>query len=327
MYSSGHISKHSEKISHATRGFTNGFDIIASNLLPVKSKMDDRQKLTYLDIGFHYINYPKKYLGENYALTFGRSGRLLQINKFELNGQFMQGIGYSTSPYSTENNKNNATSTRFGFHIHANLFATYPIYKNWHALVSFGFSHLSNGAIEKPNLGYNVMSTNVGVSYFIKDKIINDSFEYYKGSRKYYYHLIGSYFRNGSSSFNHEKFPSYNFHTQVERNLSTHHSVLLSLDYNNNQKEAYPATEKPIEAGSNDANYLGISLGGSWKYSIIDFNIGAGYYLISPWHTSRSNYYLVHFKIYAIKNMYLIAGLRSHGFKAIAFETGIGIKL
>lgn len=327
MYTSGHIAEHSEQISHATRGFTRGFDIIASNLIPIKSKMNDRQKLTYFDVSFQYINYPMDYLGETYGLSIGRSGSLFHLNKFDLRGQFMYGFGYSTKPYSNENNKNNAGSTPVGFHIHANLTGTYPIYKNWHALLAVSFTHLSNGAIEKPNLGYNVLSTSVGVSYFIKDKTINETYDYYKQSRKYYYHLIGSYFKNGSSSLNNEKYPSYNLHAQVERNLSLHHSILVGIDYNNNQKKAYPAKEKPADAGSNDANYMGLSLSGSWKYSIIDFNLGAGYYLIKPWHATKSNYFLVQFKVYALKNIYLIAGLRSHGFKAKAFEAGVGIKL
>ena len=70
MYTSGHISVHSKDISHAARGFTHGFDITSRNLLPLKSKLNDRQKLVYLDIGFHYSNYPMSYLGESFALTF-----------------------------------------------------------------------------------------------------------------------------------------------------------------------------------------------------------------------------------------------------------------
>lgn len=327
MYTSGHISVHSKNISHAARGFTHGIDVTSRNLLAIKTNMNDRQKLVYLDVGFHYIDYPMNYLGQSFALTFGRSGTIVKANKFELYGQFMHGLGFCTNPYSQVNNRNNALSTHIGFHIHANLTATYPIYKNWHALVAVGFSHLSNGAIKKPNLGYNVMSTNIGVAYKIKDKTINESFDYYKDSRKYYYHLIGAYFETASDSYSGEKFPSYSFHAQIERNLSVHHALLLSFDYNNNQVEKYPEEELPQDAGDNDHNYFGISAGGNWKYSIIDLNITTGYYLITPWNVDRNFYNMVHFKIYALKNKYLLAGLKAHGFKAITFEAGIGFKI
>lgn len=326
-YTSGHISAHTEKISHAIRGFTHGVDIISSNLLPVKTKMGDRQKLVYLDIGLHYIKYPMDYLGESFALTFGRSGRIFQLNKFQLHGQIMQGIGFCTEPYTQLNNKNNAISTNVGFHIHANLTATYPIYKNWYALFALGYSHLSNAAIKKPNLGYNVMSTNFGVAYHIKDKTINDTFDYYKDSRKYYYHAIGSYFPTTSRSFSGEKFPSYSFHLQGERNISLHHSLLLSLDYFNNKEVRYPTVDKPEDASNNENSYFGISIGGNWKYSIVDFNVTTGYYLIHPWDVGRKHYTLAHFKIYALKNKYIVAGLKAHGFAAISFEAGLGIKI
>lgn len=327
MYTSGHISVHSEKISHAARGFTHGFDIISTNLLPVKTKMGDRQKLIYLDIGLHYINYPMNYLGESFALTFGRSGQIARWKKLSLNGQFMHGIGFCTDPYTQHNNKNNAISTHIGFHIHANLTATYPIYKNWHALFALGYSHLSNAAIKKPNLGYNVLSTNFGVAYHVKDKTINESFEYYQDSRKYYYHVIGTCFPTTSRSYSGEKFPSYSFHLQTERNLSLHHSLLLSLDYFYNTEVRYPTVEKPEDASNNENNYFGISLGGNWKYSIIDFNVTTGYYLIHPWDVGRKHYTLLHFKIYALKNKYIVAGLKAHGFAAISFEAGLGIKI
>ena len=327
VYSSGHISEHSPNISHASRGFTHGFDITARNLLGTRTKMNDRPNLVYLDLGFHYINYPKDYLGESYALSFGRSGTVFQKNRFEVYGQFLHGLGYCTNPYSPTNNKNNALSTSVGFHIHANLSATYQVYKNWYALASVAFTHLSNGAIKKPNLGYNVMSTNIGVAYRVKDKTINETYEYYKQSKKYYFHVSGSYFQTASDSFSGEKFPSYSGHVQVERNLSLHHSLLLSIDYNNYQRIGYPEMEKPEDAGSNDHNFFGLSFGGTWKYSIIDFSATAGYYIITPWHVDRKLYNLVHFKIYALKNAYLLTGLKAHGFKAVTFEAGLGFRI
>lgn len=327
MYTSGHIRQHSLDVSHTIRGFTHGFDLFATNLIPIKTKMDDRQKLVYLDVGVHYINYPMDFLGESFALTFGRSGEIWHHNKFQLRGQFMYGIGFCTNPFTLNNNRNNAISTHIGFHLHANLTGTYPIYNNWYALFALGYSHLSNAAIQKPNQGYNVLSTNLGVAYHIKDKTINETFDYYKHSRKYYYHIIGTYFPTASRSYSGEKFTSFSFHTQIERNLSLQHSLLLSLDYFNNKEERYPPLEKPKNAGNNENNYVGISIGGNWKYSIVDFNLTTGYYLIYPWDVGRKHYSLVHFKVYVLKNKYLLVGLRSHGFSAVNFEVGIGFKI
>lgn len=326
-YTSGHISKHSKDVSHTTRGFTHGFDIVSRNLIPLATKMNDRQKLAYFDVGLHYTNYPMDFLGESFAITFGRSGRLLQINKFQLSGQCMQGLGFCTKPFSQENNKNNAISTHVGFYIHGNLTGTYCIYKNWNTFFALGFSHLSNGAINKPNKGFNVLSTNIGVAYHIKDKTKKEMLGYYKESSQYYFHLIGTYFKTASRSFSGVKYPSYNAHAQIERNIWLHHSLLLSVDYNNNHEIKYPAIKKKEDESNDENNYFGISVGGSWKYSIVDFNLTYGLYLIKPWYSDKKNYILVHFKIYALKNKYLLFGIKAHGLSASVFETGIGIKL
>ena len=41
----------------------------------------------------------------------------------------------------------------------------------------------------------------------------------------------------------------------------------------------------------------------------------------------RKLYNLVHFKIFAVKNIYLITGLKAHGIKAFTFEAGLGVKI
>lgn len=327
VYTSGHISKHSQNVSHTSRGFTNGFDFIASNLIPIKTKMDDRQKLAYLDFGIHFTDYPMDFLGQSIAVTIGRSGRVVQLGKFQLFGQLLQGIGYTSEPFSQRNNKNNAMSTSFGFYVNGNITGVYPIYKNWNALVGFAFSHLSNAARQKPNSGYNVMAVNAGVSYHFKDKIMDDSFDYYTNTRKYYYHLIGTYFPVPSGSYSNETFPCYNFHAQAERNLSLHHSLLLSLDYSNNHKEPYPYKEKEETDGNNNYNYFGASIGANWKYSFIDLCVTNGFYLIKPWHENNINYTIANFKFYVIKNKYFIIGLKAEGITAINLEAGVGFRL
>ncbi len=327
VYTSGHLVKHTKDISHMARGFTNGFDIIASNLVPIHSKLNDRQQNAFINIGFHYTDYPQDYEGKSFALTFGRSGKLLGINKFSLYGQFTHGLGYCTNPYSKENNKNNAISTHIGFQIHANLTGSYPIYNNWNAIVSLGYSHLSNGSIKLPNLGYNLLSTNIGIAYHIKDKPLAQSSDHYINSHKYYYHLTGAYFHTSSDSYSGETYPAYSFHSQIERNISLHHSVLLGLDYNYSEIPDYPEKQKPENSGDNEANYLGLSIGASWKYSIIDFTVSKGVYLIKPWDVERPTYNQIHFKIYAMKNKYIIVGLKAHKVCAKIFETGIGIRL
>jgi hypothetical protein len=329
-YTSGHIGRHSNDIAHATHGYTNGFDIVARNLLPLKTQLNDRQQISYFDFGFHYIDYPKDYLGKTIAITTGKSGDLLKRNNFTIYGQFMYGLGFCTKPYSQQNNKNVALSTHIGFFFNANLSASYQFCKNWELNMGMAFNHLSNGGIKKPNKGYNVISTSMGVAYHLQERSFdteNYCSTYSTDSKKYYYHIIAAYFPLGDDSFSGKQYPSYHGHFQIERNLSLHHALLLSFDYQNSQKEAYPEVEKTASDSNNDHNYFGISAGANWKYSIFDFSVTTGCYLIRPWNVDKPMYNLINFKLYALKNKYILLGIKSQGIAAKAFEAGVGIKI
>lgn len=327
MYTSGHISQHSKNVSHMKRGYTQGFDVLISNFIPVTSKLTDRQQKVYLDLGINFTDYPHDFLGQSIGITLGRSGRIFQIRKLQVYGQYVQGIGFVTNPYSQENNKNNAISTHFGFTAHANLTALYPVYNNWHLSLAMVFNHLSNGAIRKPNLGLNVFSPSIGLAYHVTDKLIPQQFDYYQDSRKCYYHILGGFSTTTPDSYSTDKYPTYSSHIQLEYNFSLHHAFLFSVDYNYNNKPNYPQKVKTEDSGDNEGNYFGISAGANWKYSIIDFNVLTGIYLLKPWHIGSKTYNQVQFKIYALKNKYFLIGIKAHQVSAELFEAGIGIKL
>lgn len=327
MYVSGHIAEHSKDVSNMSRGFTNGVDLMFNNLIRIHSELKDRNPDAFLDLGLHYVKYPHNYLGESYAVTFGKSGRILKYGKLQLFGQYTQGIGYGTKPFSIDNNKNMGYSTGIGFVAHADINATYPIYKNWEIMAGVGFNHLSNGGMKRPNLGINVFSTNIGVVYQAKSKTIEIPEDIEYSTRKYFYHLIGTYFRTSNLSFDGITYPAFNFHAQVERNISLHHSLLLSADYSRDMKEQYPDQKDPKDTNSNEYDFFGISAGGNWKYSLVDMDLTVGAYILKPWHQNSRQYSLIHFKVYAIKHTYLLVGLKAHGFQADVFEVGIGIKL
>ena len=327
IYASGHITEHSKDVSNMSRGFTQGVDMIFDNLIRINTTMKDRNSTVLMDLGFHYIKYPYDYLGECFGVTMGKSGRIFDYKKFQMFGQFTMGVGYDTNPFSQTNNKNLGISTHLGFIAHFDLSATYTIYKNLNLLAGIGYNHLSNGSIKRPNLGLNVLSTNLGVAYFIKEKTIEtpENLEYH--GRKYFYHLIGTYFPTSNLSYDGDNYPAYNLHAQVERYLSVHHSLLFSVDYTCDTKLQYPEQKDPNDTNNNNYNYLGISLGGNWKFSIFDADLTIGAYLLRPWHETRIQYSLIHFKAYVTKNVYFLVGLKAHTVQADVFETGIGFKI
>ncbi|MDX8338201.1 hypothetical protein SLH46_03330 [Draconibacterium sp. IB214405] len=279
-----------------------------------------------LDLGLHYIHFPIKTEGQIIGITIGKTGTIARFGKASLIGQFAPGFGYSTNPYSKENNKNLNISTHIGLFVHSNLSLNFPIYKNWYGLFGFGFNHLSNASIQRPNYGYNTLTTKIGTSYLLKQNRVPAQNENYDKSRKYYYHLFGSYFKTSSGYWDGERQNSFGLHSQIERNISASHSILLGCDYNY-RKELHPVEKPADEESDNLAHYLGISTGVNWKIGIIDLNASFGAYLLKPWTYSKKTYSLLHSKTYFLKNYYLLIGLKAHKFRAELFEAGIGVKL
>ena len=77
------------------------------------------------------------------------------------------GLGYSPKKYSkTDNVDNELIGSRFLIYFTAGLHATWRFAPDWGLRVGADFYHLSNGALNRPNKGANVLGPSVGLQYF-----------------------------------------------------------------------------------------------------------------------------------------------------------------
>ncbi|PKQ64899.1 hypothetical protein BZG02_03355 [Labilibaculum filiforme] len=103
---------------------------------------------------FPYINFP-----------------LVQSNKWEFSTQLGFGLGYVKKHFDpVENYTNVAIGTKFNAFFKLLVQSSYTISPKWGINAGIGFNHLSNGSISAINKGLNLLTSNIGVSYYWNEK-------------------------------------------------------------------------------------------------------------------------------------------------------------
>lgn len=99
---------------------------------------------------FPYINFP-----------------LRRGKKWELNTQFGIGLGFTNKHFDPVDNYTNiALGTKYNAFFKVLAQGSYSITPKWSINSGIGFNHLSNGSFSSPNKGLNLLTGNIGLTYF-----------------------------------------------------------------------------------------------------------------------------------------------------------------
>ncbi|MBR6444979.1 MAG: acyloxyacyl hydrolase [Prevotella sp.] len=101
--------------------------------------------------------------------TFTRP--IYRNNRWMFDYMLGTGIGYGKHKYSRGNNiDNELTGSRFLIYFTGGLHATYRFADDWGMMAGVEFYHHSNGALNRPNKGANIVGPVVGLRYMPYDK-------------------------------------------------------------------------------------------------------------------------------------------------------------
>lgn len=97
--------------------------------------------------------------------TFERP--LLRSRRWQLDYTIGSGVGYGRHPYHPNGNVDNELiGSRWLLYFAAGLHATWRMAPHWGLRAGLDFAHHSNGALNRPNKGVNLVAPTVGVVYF-----------------------------------------------------------------------------------------------------------------------------------------------------------------
>lgn len=112
-----------------------------------------------------------------------------RTKRWEADYSLAFGVGYSNEKYNTHNAiDNELIGSRWLIYFGAGLHATYRVAANWGLKAGLEFYHHSNGALNRPNKGANILAPSVALCYYPYMESLTNSGEY-RPSRfnKYWY--------------------------------------------------------------------------------------------------------------------------------------------
>lgn len=118
-----------------------------------------------IGIGLSHNNLTKSFLGNPTALYSFMNLKLLPLPKFKLNLGMHIGLAWGFNPYSEQNPENIAISSKCTAYASLNLNTAFRICENFELLLSTGGYHYSNGNLNKPNKGINLLGGETGLRY------------------------------------------------------------------------------------------------------------------------------------------------------------------
>ncbi len=227
----GFIFPHRPSIAYLVNKHIPAFDFNISKQLNYKS-WHKLYKYPYAGIGFYHANLGNKlYTGKSFAFYSFIDFPLTQSQIHSLNFSLALGLAYLTKYYNEKSNYFNLViSTPLNTYVDFGL--TNCFYINHFRLnVGIGYTHYSNGAISKPNLGFNIPSAKISIGYFNQRQLFKkNSIETAQHKTFYEVHfLLAGGIRQNSTSDPYHYFAN-TFAVSLEKFVSAKRNIGIGLD-------------------------------------------------------------------------------------------------
>lgn len=325
--------QHRATIGHLITGYVPMFEL---NIV----KPSDGSKMWHLennkpDVGltFSLIDFGNpKVLGQSYSISPFIE---IPLNKKERASRVIfrvsWGLSYLTKRFDIrQNHKNIAIGSNW------NAFVQYRFL--WHLNLSpklrlepgLGISHVSNGRMQVPNLGLNLISINMGLTYKISDpksEITKIDSSMKAKSR----HELLAWVAAGVNEKDPPggpKLPAYTLSVNYFFNKRNTHKIGAGLDvyYEESHVMDLEHFGYPYKSYA-DKLRAGIKFAYSYNVGRISFPLEMGYYFYSPYNDDGPFFHRFGIRYTGDKGLFLQFGMKSHWVVAYHFDLGVGYRL
>lgn len=282
------------------------------------SHLGNPEQLGYAMGIFPFVNFP-----------------LNPTRKFKLYIRSSDGIGFITKPYDrTNNHKNNVIGSHINGFVNLRLSSVFFPWKNVRMETGIGLTHLSNAARTLPNLGVNIASLNLGIS-FVKREVENkkqDGIEKHEPVipiQKYFFTVIAAGGMNQISPPGSEKkYASYTVYISEWKTVSEKSRFCVGADGFYNTANLAAAERDTIFDTSNKLNNLqaGVRFGYELVIGKIALPLEMGAYLFTKTTSNGPLYHRIGIRYYVNKHLIVNYSLKTHWVTAENLEFGLGYR-
>src|ERR1035437_3481906 len=269
----------------------------------------------------------------NFSLNPGR--------KFKLYFRVSNGIGIVTKPFDRINNhKNNINGSYLNTFINLRLNSVFYPGKKIRMETGIGLAHLSNGAVALPNLGINLATINVGIS-FLKPQVTShserspsDKSQEIQSPKpeiinpKYFFSLTAAAGPNGINPPGGKEYAGFMFSASGWRSVSEKSRFGAGLEAMYDFSNIEDAKRDTAFDTSKPLNNLqaGLKFGYELVIGKISLPLEMGYYLFSKTTRGGPFYHRIGIRYYVNKHLLINYTLKTQWATAENLEVGIGYR-
>lgn len=290
------------------------------------NKPDIGMTFTFLDFG------NPKVLGHGYAIAPFIE---IPLNKKEKASRLIfrtaWGLAYMTKRFDIrENHKNIAIGSNWDAFVQFRFQWNINLTQKFRIEPGFGISHVSNGRMQVPNLGLNLITLNLGLTYKLSDpkteitKIDSST----KVPSRNELLVWGAAGVNEKDPPGGNKLPAYTLSFNYFYNVRNTHKVGAGLDlyYEESHVKDLEVFDYPHSTFSEKMR-AGIKFAYSYNVGRISFPIEMGYYFYSPYNDDGPLFHRFGVRYTGSKGLFLQFGMKSHWIVAYHFDLGVGYRI
>lgn len=262
----------------------------------------------------------------NFPLNPGR--------KFKLYIRSSDGIGIITKPYDRiDNHKNNIIGSRINGFVNLRLTSVFFPWKNVRMETGIGLTHLSNAAWSVPNLGVNIASVNLGIS-FKKSEFTSQKLQEIKKTKpdslnsKYFFTIIAAAGPNETYPPNGKQYAAFSLYASQWKTFSEKSRFCIGADAFYEMANIAVAIRDTVFDTSNKLNNLqiGIRLGYELVIGKIALPVEMGAYVFTKTTVNGPLYHRIGVRYYVNKHIIINYSLKTHWVTAENYEFGVGYR-
>jgi hypothetical protein len=178
----GFIMQHRESIGYIIKDHIPAFEINISKQTNGKNYWEQLFRYPEIGIGYSYADLgDPDIMGCSNSVYGFMNSSIIKRQNWSFNYQIASGLSYLNKIFDTkENYYNTAIGSHFNIYFNTGFNIKARLSKKLELINTIGLTHYSNGSSNKPNLGFNIVSYNLGLKYNLYD----DDIDYIKNEVK-----------------------------------------------------------------------------------------------------------------------------------------------
>lgn len=241
------------------------------------------------------------------------------------NNTLALGMGYLTQKFDLETNpKNIAIGTHLNLLI---VLGTEIEYRqpNFGMTLGLDFTHYSNSGSVKPNLGLNIPSLRIGLSYMTQKAEINaNEITHQRENLKLLITATGG--AKNNYEFQNKVFPAFGLNMHLSKALYKRNRYVYGIDVLFSEANRQFLASEPNQSF---VSTLQIGIYNAWELEVArtTFSLGMGAYVYNPYDPHGWFYHRIGGQFRITEQFFCHGYVRSHWAKADFFEVGLGYKI